>query len=158
MAKPAVVFDCNIYLQTMISPNGPSGRCVALASGGQFVLWTSSYISREVKRVAKRAEIVAKYPQLTPEQVESVLLTVGGSSRIRKRIRKSFHFDRDPDDAHYVDLAVATKAQWLVTRDRDLLDLMVGHSADAKQFRQVTRNQLKVVSPTDFLAVFDVGE
>ena len=33
--------------------------------------------------------------------------------------------DRDPKDEPYLNLALATKSQYLVTRDKDLLDLMV---------------------------------
>ncbi len=38
-------------------------------------------------------------------------------------IANVFVFDRDPKDAKYVDLAISTKADFLVTRDKDLLDL-----------------------------------
>jgi len=33
-------------------------------------------------------------------------------------------YDRDPDDAHDVNLAEATRADFLGSRDNDLLDLM----------------------------------
>ena len=38
-------------------------------------------------------------------------------------IANIFVLERDPKDAKYVDLAIATKADFLVTRDKDLLDL-----------------------------------
>jgi predicted nucleic acid-binding protein len=50
----------------------------------------------------------------------------------------------------YLNLAIAAKAAFLVSRDRDLLDLMTGHDAESKQFRQRFRF-LKVMEPGDFL-------
>lgn len=50
-----------------------------------------------------------------------------------------------------MDLAVYVQASWLVTSDKDLLTLMTDHSVEGKQFRQLTRNQLRVVTPADFL-------
>jgi predicted nucleic acid-binding protein len=34
-----------------------------------------------------------------------------------------FEYPRDPDDAHYVDLAIAADAKLIVSRDNDLLSL-----------------------------------
>jgi len=34
------------------------------------------------------------------------------------------HYSRDPKDEKYIDLAVAMRANYLVSRDRGLLDLM----------------------------------
>ncbi len=57
-----------------------------------------------------------------------------------------FHFARDPKDAPYLNLAIEAKADYLVTRDRDLLDLMTGHTAECKEFRQRFR-RLRVGEP-----------
>lgn len=45
-----------------------------------------------------------------------------------------------------MNLAIAAAADYLVTRDQDLLDLMTGHAAECKNFRQRFRN-VKVVDP-----------
>jgi predicted nucleic acid-binding protein len=62
-----------------------------------------------------------------------------------------FDFPRDPDDAAYVDLAAASGATFLVTRDKDLLSLTTDHSIEAKQFRQRFPS-LSIVTVEDFLA------
>jgi predicted nucleic acid-binding protein len=56
----------------------------------------------------------------------------------------------DPTDEPYLDLAAAVKADYLVTRDEDLLTLMTGHSAFCKEFRQKTR-PLAILDPVMFL-------
>lgn len=50
-------------------------------------------------------------------------------------------------------LAVAVAADFLVTRDNDLLSIATDHSIDAKQFRQQLP-LLRIVTPVEFLSVF----
>jgi len=65
-------------------------------------------------------------------------------------VPKVFEYLRDPEDDPYLNLAISARAAFLVSRDRDLLDLMTGHDAESKQFRQRFRF-LKVIKPLDFL-------
>jgi predicted nucleic acid-binding protein len=53
-----------------------------------------------------------------------------------------------------VNLAVVTEADYIVTRDKDLIDLMTGFDFESKQFRQKFR-PLKVVQPIDFLRIVE---
>lgn len=48
---------------------------------------------------------------------------------------KEFHYERDPDDEMYINLAIVCNATYLVSRDRDLLDLMTTSTDIARQFR-----------------------
>jgi putative PIN family toxin of toxin-antitoxin system len=47
--------------------------------------------------------------------------------------------DRDPDDEMYINLAIVAKASYLVSRDKDLLDLMTTSTDVARQFRLAIR-------------------
>ena len=64
------------------------------------------------------------------------------------------HFDypRDPKDEKYVNLAIEAEADYLVSRDKDLLDLMSDFSLVGKEFRQKSR-PLKIVEPQEFLRI-----
>lgn len=53
--------------------------------------------------------------------------------------------DRDPKDEPYLNLAIAAKATYLVSRDRDLLDLMADPT-----FRQ-RHPDLLILDPVEFL-------
>jgi predicted nucleic acid-binding protein len=57
----------------------------------------------------------------------------------------NFSLPRDPKDAPYVDLAVASNAGYLVSRDKDLLELMQDEA-----FRRRFPN-LKILEPVSFL-------
>ena len=58
-----------------------------------------------------------------------------------------FQLARDKDDAKFVDLAVTTGASYIVTRDRDLLDLR-SDSAFSSQFPD-----LQIVTPVGFMEI-----
>ncbi len=61
----------------------------------------------------------------------------------------------DVDDEPYINLAVEADANFIITRNKDLIDLMIGYDETNKQFRQRFR-PLKVVNPVEFLEI--VGE
>lgn len=75
-----------------------------------------------------------------------------------RRVRHVLDYPRAVQGEPYIDLAATVKADYLVSRDQDLLSLMTGHSAVCKQFRQKT-HPLKVLDPVAFLeAVGRPGE
>ena len=64
---------------------------------------------------------------------------------------------RDPGDEPYIDLAAAVQADYLVTRDNDLLSLATDHTTEAKQFRQ-RFPFLRIVSPGEFLSAMQCSD
>ena len=118
-----VVFDCNTFLQAIGSPEGPAGRCVQLAIDGAVSLFVSPPVLEELRDVASRPKVVAKL-HLVAERVEEFLEAIEIAATVLDGFPESFELPRDPDDAHYIDLALAAGAKLVVSRDRDLLDLM----------------------------------
>ena len=57
---------------------------------------------------------------------------------------------RDPKDEPYLNLAIATKTSFIVSRDNDLLDLMRWDQAEGREFQKRFRF-LRVVTPEAFL-------
>jgi predicted nucleic acid-binding protein len=47
--------------------------------------------------------------------------------RLLRVVPRRYSFPRDPKDEPYLDLALETRVPYLVTRDRDLLELMTDH-------------------------------
>ena len=70
---------------------------------------------------------------------------------------KEFSYPRDEDDEPYINLAIAAGAGFIISRDRDLLDLMTGHADKCKEFRQRFRPLKVVVEPGEFLKVLEEG-
>ncbi|MDP9174026.1 MAG: hypothetical protein M3O30_09195 [Planctomycetota bacterium] len=61
-----------------------------------------------------------------------------------------FVYERDPDDAQYINLALAAGAQLIVSRDKDLLDLMDIGRPESAVF-QSRFPELRILNPVGFL-------
>jgi putative PIN family toxin of toxin-antitoxin system len=155
MARPRVIFDCNVLLQALISGNGASFRCVHLVEDRQITLLLSPAVLTEARHVLTRPFVIAKNAKVTQERVDAFLDGLAYLAEVIRTVPHVQALSRDPKDEHYLDLALAGRADFLVTRDRDLLELPQDHSEDAKQFRQGARNQIQIVSPTAFLSELD---
>lgn len=73
-----VVYDCNVFLQALISPEGPSGRCLTLVLESRVGLFCSEAVIEELREVASRKALRSKFRHLTEERLETF---VGGRSR-----------------------------------------------------------------------------
>ena len=145
-----VVFDCNILLQAVARKTGPAAACLRLAEEGFVQLQLSEEILTELSGVLKRPIIRARYPELTDEIVEEFLKALRNTGEITRNVPKRFSYQRDIDDEPYLNLAIEAEANYLVSRDRDLVDLMTGHDDQSKEFRQRFRS-LTVIDPIEFL-------
>lgn len=148
----AVVFDCNILLQAIAHKTGPAAACLRLVEEGFLRLYLSEDILTEVAEVLRRPRIRERYPELTSEIVEDFLKALRNTAEITSDVPKRFSYPRDADDEPYLNLAIETEAKYLVSRDKDLLDLMTGPDDECKEFRQRFRS-LTVIGPIEFLKV-----
>jgi predicted nucleic acid-binding protein len=73
------------------------------------------------------------------------LQRIGQIGELITEVPARFSLPRDPDDAKYVDLAAVTQATHIVSRDKDLLDLMQDVSF-RNEFPSLT-----ILAPTEFL-------
>jgi putative PIN family toxin of toxin-antitoxin system len=145
-----VVFDCMIFLQATANEESPAAAALDLVDTGEIKLNVSEPILEEVRKVLNRSEVRAVLPQITDVRAEALFRRLDKEATMVRHVPRVFAFSRDPQDEPYLNLAIAAKAAFLVSRDRDLLDLMTGHDAESKQFRQRFRF-LKGIEPVDFL-------
>ena len=145
-----VVFDCNLFVQAFLNPSGAAAQCFGLVLSGRVRLFVSRETLAEAAEVLSRPRILKHLPHATPERREAFLETVIAHATYLRDVTEKFRFERDPKDAPYLNLAIAAGADYLVTRDRDLLDLMTGHADECKGFRQRFRN-LRIVEPSALL-------
>lgn len=65
-------------------------------------------------------------------------------------VPRGFWYPRDPGDEPYLDLAIAAGARYLVSRDRDVLDLQAPDSRPSQELRAVAPD-LTILDPVEFL-------
>lgn len=149
---PRVVFDCNVLLQAAARRNSVAARCLNLAETNLIQLFISRDTFAEIEEVLNRPELRVHFDDLNDEVVGAFLKRLQKHSSLVRLVPKKFSYSRDEDDEPYINLAAAAAAEadYLVSRDKDLLDLMTGHTDECKEFRQRFR-PLKVIEPLAFL-------
>jgi putative PIN family toxin of toxin-antitoxin system len=139
------VFDTNVILQGILSSSGPAGECIQLLSNDGFRLITSEAAILEIQAVITRPKLVQKNPQLRGLIPHLVLRNISAKAVIVDPPSIQFTVLRDPSDEVFLNLAIENTADYLVSRDLDLLHLM----ADS-EFANAYPD-LQIVSPVGFL-------
>ncbi len=122
---PGVVLDCMVFLQAASRPGGPAARLfIEFLEAGILTLYMSDAILAEVRDVLGRPSIRAKNPAITDERVQDFLRRIDQVAQRIDDILASYSLPRDPDDEPYLNLALCVNAKYLVTWDKDMLDLM----------------------------------
>jgi len=100
--------------------------------------------------VLTRPQLRKKFSALTDDTVSAFLTRVSHFARLVRDVPKAVGLPRDRKDEKYLDLAVAVRATYLVSRDADLLDLMQGQSVEARSFR-TNFSYITILDPVSFL-------
>ena len=120
----SAVFDCVVYVQAVLSSKGPAFACLSLAEEKHISLHFSPDILDELKRSLNSASLRKKAKRLTDKRVETFLERVVNAGTLAPNPPPAFSLKRDPKDEPYLNLAIAMQAPFIVSRDKDLLDLM----------------------------------
>lgn len=136
--KPVVVLDTNVFISGLISPKGVPGAILLRFRQGDFEIVTSPTQIKEIRAVLKRPSLVRALPNGTTKEVLRFFMNFKKLTHIFDPPKLPWEF-KDAKDHFLLDLAVFSKAQFLVTGDKALVSLLlVGRCA--------------VVSPSEFLA------
>jgi putative PIN family toxin of toxin-antitoxin system len=146
------VFDCNVYFQAMVSARGASYACLERVKAGEVTLFVTAFMLEEIRELPAHAKIGARFPDLTSHRIEEFIADLLRVATLVPDPPAMFRYDRDPDDAHYVDAALTTGAMLVVSNDKDLLDLMNDRNADGLALRK-SHPTFAVVTPPRFLEI-----
>ena len=151
---PRVIFDCMVYLQATANEEGAAGKVLDFLDSGAITLFVSEQILDEVKNVLARPRVRAKNPRITDIRQNALLIRLARKAVHIINVPEEFKYERDPKDEKYINLALVTRAEYLVTSDKDLLDLMNEDTAAGKSF-SFKYPFLKILSPPAFLGLFE---
>ena len=122
---------------------------VGMAETHAIQLFISGAILEEVAEVLERPRLRIRSPRLTFERIDRFLDRLRHFATLVKEVPKVVRLSRDPDDEVYLDLAIAAGAEYIVTRDHDLLDL-----TRAKQRTDIgLPDGLRIVTPEELLTI-----
>jgi putative PIN family toxin of toxin-antitoxin system len=135
-----VAVDTNVFISTIIKPESHIGMIVVRMRNGDFTLLYSSQMLEEFAEVVTRDKIWKKY-KLTDETFNSFVnsLTAHGE---RVEVVTVVDVCRDPDDNLLLSIALDGKADYIVSGDKDLLDL-------------ISFQNIPIIKPSEFLRMFE---
>jgi putative PIN family toxin of toxin-antitoxin system len=148
--EPLVVFDCVVFFQGLIKESGPAVTCLEYFEQGRFSLAISPEILSELRDVLSRSSLQQRFPLLSDDKAERLIELLLLKGRLFRSVPRRFALPRDPDDEPYINLAIEAKARMLVTRDRDLLDLMKWETKEGRDF-QSRFGEIEIIDPVAFL-------
>ena len=150
LEKLRVVYDCNIFWRAFFYSKGLGGECKKLIDNGTILHFLSDEILTEATEVLTRQDTLKRFSEVTVEDVHRFLKEIVSKSIFVTSVKPAFELPRDSKDEPYINLAVEVRADFIVTTDKDMLDLMTGIDNDSKLFRQKFR-PLKIITPLEFL-------
>lgn len=152
--KFVVVVDTNILLQSLLNDTGPASKCLAYFRRGEIDVVVSRETLREAREVLTRSKLRARYPQITDEKVESLITFLRYRGIYVRSVQQWFEYARDPKDEPFLNLAIEVEADYLISRDPDLLDLMRREQEEGRAFQRRFRF-LKIIAPVAFLQMME---
>jgi len=141
-----------IFLQAVVRETSNAAACFRLAEDHRIQLFISRAILAEVINVLSRDHIRQRFETITDDRVAKFIDRVRKAATYLRTVPKHFDYqERDVKDEPYINLAVEVRANYLVSRDTDLLDLMNWNQNTGREFQKRYRF-LKILTPEPFLA------
>ena len=131
------ILDTNIMVRASIRPQGTVGPVLSKLRDGKYLLLYSDTLLRELIEVIGRPRLRTKY-QIGEERIRALLDLILLRGELVVPTRK-IDACRDPDDNAVLEVAVAARADIIVSGDDDLLVL---HPFEG----------IPIVGPAEFLA------
>ena len=121
MAK--VVFDSTVLVSAFLTKTGISRDLLHQAQAGSFSICLSEEILAEIERVLLEYPRIRKRYRYADEAVREYVTLLRVVSQVVTDLPKIKPVVRDPNDDMIVACAIKAGADYIITRDKDLLTL-----------------------------------
>lgn len=139
------VLDTTVLISAFLTGEGVSAMLLEEARGGAFVVCLSDEIIDEMRRrLLEPSRMRARY-DYSDEQVEAQCRDLALTAEIISDLPNVHAVERDPNDDMIVATALKAKADYLVTRDKDLLSLGM-------------YEEIRIATPEAFMGVLREGK
>jgi putative PIN family toxin of toxin-antitoxin system len=135
-----------IFLQWAALPQGRHHATIRAVYEGAVRLYLSQALLDEIRDVLSRPEVVARSPNITPDRLKQVLATTLEIAEWVADVPPAFTWPQHPDDDHLFNLAIACKAELLVTWETRILKLGADTTPEAQKLRALAP-QLQIITP-----------
>lgn len=115
-----VVLDTVVFVRALIRSRSICGR-LAFEFHTKYQPVTSPDILREILEVLNRPEIRAKSQHYNRISLELILSVISSAEVVEPK--EQINACRDPHDNKFIEAAIAGNAQYVVSEDKDLLDM-----------------------------------
>jgi uncharacterized protein len=136
MAK--AVLDSTVLVSAFLTKAGPSRELLHEAQAGAFSICVAEEILDETQRVLLEYPRIRKRYRYSDEAVTDYINLLRVVAQVIAKLPKIKAVVRDPNDDMIIACGVKAKAQYIVSRDKDLLDLE-------------NYEQISMISPEAFL-------
>lgn len=135
-----IVLDTNLFVSALLKPGSNPDRIIQLARDEKVLLLMSDSICDEISRVLAYPKI-RKRLTASDEELGNFVQLLGTVAIITPGTLNLLPLDADPDDTKYLICAVEGHADFIVSGDHHLTDLVMYRG-------------IRVVTPADFLQIF----
>ena len=137
---PKAVLDSTVLVSAFLTEAGISRQLLRESEAGNFQICIAEEILDETERVLSEYPRIRKRYRYSDEAVIEYVSLLRILSQVITPLPKIKAVVRDPNDDMVIACAVKARAQYIVTRDKDLLDL--------GSYQQIT-----IISPEGFMQV-----
>ena len=120
---PIAVLDSVVLVSALLTPGGVASDVVRQARDGVFTCCLSDEILAETQRVLVETPRLRQRYTYNDEDVEAFILSLRAAVRLVTNVPPLAGLVRDPNDDMVVACAIAAAADFVVSRDEDLLSL-----------------------------------